>query len=241
MYEQWLCLSAAGAGTAAFRTRQPTQNLVQALHIASAACTGAHQGTHLTTKKPPSETSSPHSNPLPGDTRLAPHSQQLGVLHPASLQTRARRQHRALCGAVLQKQLLQFQQVAHVCLATCPPPGRGDHTQMGTTAAVRLREHLQDSWHCHLGTGLRAARKGLKCNSTIKKWPKSPCTLKPRGEAVSVPAGTSQPRLMVVFMPPINTVGPGERWCISQVGDQLPFGVISAAQPGWKGSSTEHR
>lgn len=90
-YGRASCLSAAGVGTAAFRTEQPVQTVFQALHLVSTVRTGAHQGTgqsiHTTLQKSPAETSSSHSNlsrslGLPGWTaRTAPEDP-----HPAPLQ-----------------------------------------------------------------------------------------------------------------------------------------------------------
>lgn len=168
-YGQGLCLSAAGVGTAAFRTKQPIQTVFQALHLISRVRAAAHQGTgqsiRSTLQKPPGETSSSHGNlshslGLPGWTeRTAPEDP-----HPASLQFRGQQGSTELslelcCRNSLRcfpERLMSVLEPAHLL-------AEGTVLREGSSAAARLKEHLPESWHCHSGTGLpRAASPAPK-------------------------------------------------------------------------------
>lgn len=120
--------------------------IFQAVHTASAACTGAHQSTHLPMKKPPSETSPPHSNQLSGDIS----STQGKEAAQSSPWTDS--------SCSLTKWLVSVLQHAHLIAERTVLRRAPQQLQ-------RLQEHLQDSWHCHLGTGFpgpasQAPRKG---------------------------------------------------------------------------------
>lgn len=163
MYGQGSYLSAAGRGTTAFRTKQQIQTIFQALHLTSIVHTGAHQGTwqskHTTLQKSPGETSSSHSNlshslGLPGWTeRTAPEDP-----HPASLQFQLQGGSPKLSLELCCKEslrcfpgwLMPVLQPAHLL---------AEGTVLGedSSAATRLKDYLQGSWHCHLGTGLPRA------------------------------------------------------------------------------------
>lgn len=215
-YGQGSCLSAAGVGTAAFRTEQPIQTVFQPLHLVSTVCTGAHQGTgqsiHTTLQKSPAETSSSRNNLSHWATRL---DRENSTWRPSPSTTsipRAGREHRALSGAVLQRQLTLFPRVAHACPTACPPPGRGDSAQRRLLSSCKTERVFAGELALPLGyrapqSGKPSSQARLKCNSTLKKCPGFPGTSKPVGEVVSVPAGTSQPGLRVVFLSSIIRLG----------------------------------
>lgn len=100
----------------------------------------------------------------------------------------------------------------------------------GSSAAARLKrvfagELALPVTHRAPQSSKPSSQTRFKCNSTLKKCPRSPGTSKPVGEVVSVPAGTSQPGLSVVSLSPIIGSGTGRNVDASTRGETSSLSV----------------
>lgn len=181
--------------TAAFRTAQPTQTFPSRLLFPQSTLDPTRKSKrHRATEVSSGDvTFTQQPVPFPQATRLDRENSTRRSSPSITSIPRAGRQHRALSGAVLQRDLELF---PHAALQLAHLLTEGTVLGEGSSAAARLNEYLQGSWHCHWGTGLPrvgkpSSQERLTCNSTLKKCPTSSGTSKPAREVVSEPAGTS--------------------------------------------------